>query len=137
MSQSARFSTHRISAAPDAHAPDGSEIRLAGAVAGGSVAHGTLPPGAGSLAVIHRTGEEIWDVLSGSAELWRRQDDREEIVSLQTGLAITIPLGTSFQFRTLGEAPFSFLMCTMPPWPGDNEAVPIEGHWPVAAAPAV
>jgi mannose-6-phosphate isomerase-like protein (cupin superfamily) len=137
MSQSARFTTHRISAAPDAHAPDGSEIRLAGAVAGGSVAHGTLPPGVVSVAVIHRTVEEIWYVLSGAAELWRRQDDREEIVSLETGMAITIPLGTSFQFRTLGEAPFSFLMCTMPPWQGDGEAVLIDGHWPVAATPDV
>lgn len=114
----------------DEVAPDTSEIRLLARLAGGSLAHGTLPPGAVSLAVVHRTVEEIWFVLSGRAELWRRHDAHETIVEIGAGTAATLPVGTRFQFRTVGDEPFRFLMCTMPPWPGDGEAVPVSGHWP-------
>jgi mannose-6-phosphate isomerase-like protein (cupin superfamily) len=113
----------------DEIAPDGSEIRLVAKLAGGSVAHGTLPPGATSAAVCHRTIEEIWYVLSGSADIWRRQDAREEVVRMNAGSWITIPVGTAFQFRTVGEQPFRFLMCTIPPWPGPDEAYQVSGPW--------
>ena len=62
--QSARPATHR-----DVLAPDGSEIRLLPQTTGGSMVHCTLPPGAVSLAVTHRTVDELWYVLSGEGEL--------------------------------------------------------------------
>lgn len=127
------FSTSRLGTNYDVLAPDSSEIRTLGRVAGASMAHGTLPSRAVSLAVAHRTVEEIWFVLGGAAEVWRKQGDREEVVLVEAGMSLTIPLGTSFQFRTAGDAPFIFLMCTIPPWPGDGEAVRVADHWAVAA----
>lgn len=53
------FETTQLGNDVDAIAPDGSEIRLLGARPGGTFAHCTLPVGATSLAVHHRTVEEI------------------------------------------------------------------------------
>lgn len=123
------FATVRLGRDYDVLAPDTSEIRLLARVTGASMAHGTLPPGGISLAVVHRTVEEIWYVLSGQAEMWRKQSDHEEIVLVEAGASLTIPVGTSFQFRTVGDAPFTFIMCTLPPWPGDGEAIRVLDHW--------
>ncbi len=123
------FDTKPLPAEVDALAPDTSEIRVLLAGKQGSMAHGTLQPGAVSIPVRHRTVEEIWYVLHGEADMWRRQDEREEIVRLRAGLCITIPHHTSFQFRTVGEEPFRFLMVTMPPWPGGQECEVVEGYW--------
>jgi mannose-6-phosphate isomerase-like protein (cupin superfamily) len=119
---------------PDAYdefAPDGAEIRVLGHVAGASMAHGTLAPGAVSLPVAHRTVEEIWYVLGGRAEVWRRQAGVESVVLAEPGTSLTIPLGTAFQYCTVGKEPFTFIMCTVPPWPGEDEAFPVAGHWSV------
>lgn len=132
---SGAFATRVLPAAYDALAPDGSEIRLLGALRGASMAHGTLPPGGVSLAVTHRSVEELWYVLGGEAELWRQQGGREEIVRVAAGTALTIPLGARFQFRTVGPVPFTFIMCTLPPWPGEGEAVRVPDHWPVPGGP--
>jgi len=113
----------------DVLAPDGSEIRVLAHVSSGSLAHGTLPAGCTSLAIKHRTVAEIWFVLGGSAEIWRRLGDIESVEIVHPGLSLTIPTGTDFQFRTLGTEPFTFIMCTMPPWPGPDEAIFIEGKW--------
>ena len=126
------------SAAPaerhDVLAPDGSEIRFLPQLRGGSMVHCTLPPGAVSLAVTHRTVEELWYVLSGAGELWRRQGEREEVVALRPHTGHSIPLGTHFQFRNPGPEPLSFVIVTMPPWPGMDEAVRVADHWPQAGA---
>ena len=127
---SGSFETVKLKERYDVLAPDTSEIRLLGQVPRGSMAHGTLPVGAISLAVIHRTVEEIWYVLSGRAEVWRSQSSGDEVVDVGEGTSITIPFGTSFQFRTIGSEPFRFIMCTMPPWPGEDEAVRVQGYWP-------
>jgi mannose-6-phosphate isomerase-like protein (cupin superfamily) len=62
----------------------------------GSFAHFQLPPGATSFAVTHRTVEETWFILGGRGEMWRKQGDREEVVTLDAGVCLTIPLGTHF-----------------------------------------
>ena len=114
----------------DVLAPDGSEIRLLPQVPGGSMVHCTLPPGGVSLAVTHRTVDELWYTLSGAGELWRRQGEREEVADLMPGTAHSIPLGTHFQFRTIGDQPLRFVIVTTPPWPGMDEAVRVPDHWP-------
>ena len=48
---------------------------------------------------------------------------------VSAGVAVTIPLRTAFQFRAEDEAPLAFLAITMPPWPGMDEAVAVEGRW--------
>ncbi|HEY7035689.1 MAG TPA: cupin domain-containing protein [Thermomicrobiales bacterium] len=126
-----RFQTVYLPADYDELAPDTSEIRVLGRTGRGSTAHGTLPPGATALAIVHRTVDEIWYVLSGRAEIWRKRGEHEEIVEAGPGTSLTIPVGTSFQFRTVGDEPFCFVMFTMPPWPGDDEARRVPDHWPV------
>lgn len=79
------------------------------------MAHLELPPGQVSKAVTHRTVEEIWFFLSGSGEMWRKQEGVEEIVSVESGVCLTIPLGTHFQFRSFGPAPLAAICVTMPP----------------------
>jgi mannose-6-phosphate isomerase-like protein (cupin superfamily) len=128
----APFATKPLPAEVDALAPDMSEIRVLLACGGGSMAHGTLKPGGVSIAVKHRTIEEIWYVLGGEADIWRKQGQQEEIVRVRPGICLTIPTGTHFQFRTVGSEPFRFLMATMPPWPGDDECVRIKPYWPIS-----
>ena len=53
------------------------------------------------------------------------------VVDVEPGTALTIPTGAHFQFRTTGPEPLCFVMCTMPPWPGEQEAVRVPDHWPV------
>jgi mannose-6-phosphate isomerase-like protein (cupin superfamily) len=124
------WQTRRLPEPPDDLAPDGSEIRFLGRVAGASMVHCSLPPGAATRAVRHRTVEEAWFFLGGSGELWRRAGAVEEVTPVRAGTAVTIPLSTSFQFRATGAAPLTFVIATAPPWPGEDEAVPVEGPWP-------
>lgn len=125
-----RFETRPLPAEPTATAPDGSDVRVLPAVGRGSLAHFQLAPGRTSAAVEHRTVDELWYVLSGRAEMWRRQGDREQTVLLEPGMALSIPVGTRFQFRTVGTTPFEAIGTTMPPWPGSDEAMPVDGPWP-------
>jgi mannose-6-phosphate isomerase-like protein (cupin superfamily) len=125
------FQTKRLPIHPDAVAPDGSLVRELLKTIGGSMAQFDLPPGMTSHAVQHRTVYEIWYFLEGQGEFWRKQDQREEIVTVDADICITIPVGTQFQFRTIGRKSLVAVAITMPPWPwpGDNEAIPIEGIW--------
>jgi mannose-6-phosphate isomerase-like protein (cupin superfamily) len=99
------------------------------------MAHFELGAGRVSRAVTHRTVEEIWYVLGGRGEMWRRQGERAEVVPLEAGVCLTIPLGTDFQFRSLGPGPLAAVAVTMPPWPGPDEAVPVPGWWPATEHP--
>jgi mannose-6-phosphate isomerase-like protein (cupin superfamily) len=114
---------------PTVVAPDGSDVRLLLALAGGGMAHFELGPGRTSAAMTHRTVEEIWFVVGGRGEMWRRQGQREEVVGLEPGACITIPLGTHFQFRASPAAALAAVAVTMPPWPGPQEAVAVTGPW--------
>src|SRR6202044_1691586 len=113
----------------DATAPDGTAVRLLLSLAGGSMAHFELPAGAVSHAVTHRTVEEIWFVVSGRGDIWRRQGDVESIDPLGPGTSLTIPLGAAFQFRAEAGSALTFLAIPIPPWPGTDEAVSVQGPW--------
>jgi len=123
------FTTRPLPEAPDVLAPDGSEVRLLAGLPAGSMAHFSLAPGAVAKAVQHRTVEEIWFVVSGAGEMWRRQGSREEIATLTPGLSLTIPVGTAFQFRAAPDQALGIVGVTMPPWPGPEEAVAADGPW--------
>jgi mannose-6-phosphate isomerase-like protein (cupin superfamily) len=123
------FSTTSLPADPTVTAPDGSDVRVLLRLSGGSMAHFQLAAGAVSKAVRHRTVEEIWYVLGGGGQMWRRQGDHEETVDLAAGTCLTIPVGTAFQFRAGEAGPLSAVAITMPPWPGDGEAVFVDGAW--------
>jgi mannose-6-phosphate isomerase-like protein (cupin superfamily) len=123
------FETTRLPEEATATAPDGSDVRVLLGLRGGGMAHFQLAPGRTSVAVTHRTVEEIWYVLSGRGHMWRRQGGREETVNLEPGVCLTIPLGTQFQFRAADTAPLAVVGVTMPPWPGSDEAVVVAGRW--------
>lgn len=112
-------------------APDGSEIRELVAVKGGSMVHCTLPPGTVSLAVAHRTVEEVWFFLKGRGQVWRKNDERETVVDVEPGSSLTIELGSHFQFRNTGNEDLCFVIVTMPPWSGNDEAVRVQDYWEV------
>jgi mannose-6-phosphate isomerase-like protein (cupin superfamily) len=123
------FDSKRLPVDRDAVAPDGSDVRLLLGLKGGGLAHFELGPAQTSIAVSHRTVEEIWFVLSGRGEMWRKSSDREEVVPLEPGVSLTIPLGTHFQFRSFGYECVGVIGVTMPPWPGEHEAFQVEGKW--------
>lgn len=123
------FETMRVPVVRTAVAPDGSDVRVLLNLKGGGMAHFELPPGQTSTAVTHRTVEEIWLFLSGRGEMWRRQGEREEIVPVELGVCLTVPLGTHFQFRSFGYEALGAVGVTMPPWPGEGEATVVQGKW--------
>jgi len=123
------FQTTTRAAAAAERAPDGSEVRALLRLERGSMAQFELAPGCTSIAVTHRTIDELWMVVAGGGELWRRQNAREEIVPLVPGLCLTIPAGTHFQFRVRGAETLRVIGVSMPPWPGEGEATVVQGRW--------
>lgn len=126
------FATTRRPRERTVAAPDGSDVRVLLSLAGGGMAEFELAGGRVSAAITHRTVEEIWYVLTGRGEMWRRQDSREEVVALEPGVCLTIPRGTHFQFRALGDTALRVIGVTMPPWPGADEAIAVKGPWTVS-----
>ncbi|MFD7612765.1 cupin domain-containing protein [Streptomyces sp. NPDC059828] len=125
-----RFLTSAVDEVPEVTAPDGATVRplcvLPGAA---SFAQFALAPEQVSRAVSHASVEEIWYVVSGSGEMWRRQDGHEEVTALVPGVCLTVPLGTAFQFRG-GQEGLRVVAATVPPWPDDpGEARPAQGTW--------
>ncbi|MCS6877644.1 MAG: hypothetical protein NZP72_05025, partial [Geminicoccaceae bacterium] len=82
------FATRSLPDAADTLAPDGSEIRILPRLPRGSMVHARLPAGRTAKAVRHRSVEELWYVIAGEGEMWRRLGDREEIVRLRPGVAL-------------------------------------------------
>jgi mannose-6-phosphate isomerase-like protein (cupin superfamily) len=127
------FATMQLSANPTVVAPDGSDVRVLLALPTGSMVHFELAAGQVAKAVRHRTVEEIWFVLAGRGEMWRKQGPREEVVVLEPGVCLTIPGGTHFQFRASSSGSVSAVAITMPPWPGEGEAAFVTGPWAPSA----
>lgn len=121
--------TKHLPSCYDCLAPDGSEIRVLATTERGSSAHCTLPPRGVSQPVAHCSVEEIWYIIRGCGQVWRKLGELEQVVQVSPGVSLTIPAGTHFQFRNLENEPLEFLLTTMPPWPGENEAYRVEGYW--------
>ena len=120
----------RRAAAPDAIAPDGSEIRLLiderHSATRSSLVEVTLAAGQVSRPVYHRTVEEVWYILEGRGQVWRcppgAAPESCPPLEVAPGEALVIPVGWRFQFRAAGGGPLRFLCHTTPPWPGEGEA---------------
>lgn len=110
-------------------APDSSEIRELTQAKRGSLAHCRLPINAVSSPVRHQTVEEIWYFLSGVGEVWRKLGDTFSVSPVRAGISLSIPVGASFQFRNIGQEPLDFIIATIPPWPGKDEAISVAGNW--------
>ncbi len=123
------FATKHLPSDRDAVAPDGSDVRILLGLGRGGMAHFELGPGKTSLAVTHKTIEAIWFFLSGRGQMWRKLDGHSETVDVYSGICLTIPVGTHFQFRSFGFEPLAAVGVTIPPWPGDGEATVVAGEW--------
>ena len=129
------FDTMQLPETPDVIAPDGSDVRVLLQLGRGSMAHFELGAGRVSRAVAHHSVDEIWYVLHGRGQMWRRQAQRQETVPLYAGTCVSIPAGTHFQFRADGGGPLAAIGVTMPPWPGADEAYEVPGAWPADLRP--
>jgi len=128
---SAGFPTVELPLDPTAIAPDGLEVRELLRVTGGSTAHFQLTGGRTARAVRHTTIDEVWYVIGGRGEMWRQSGSEAVVVPLRPGACVAVLAGTSLQVRAFGRDPLEAIAFTSPPWPGDNEAVPVEdGEWP-------
>lgn len=123
------FATLQLPEKPTATAPDGSDVRVLLGLPAGGMAHFELAAGKVARAVTHRTVGEVWYIVAGRGQMWRRQGEHEDTVTLEPGLCLTIPLGTHFQFRASATEAVAAIGVTMPPWPGENEAVQVTGPW--------
>ncbi|MBA2961938.1 cupin domain-containing protein [Ramlibacter sp. MAH-25] len=124
-------------AEPTVVAPDGADVRVLLGVPAGTMAHFELAAGKTARAIVHRTVDEVWFIVAGRGEMWRRQGDREETVPLDPGVCLTIPVGTQFQFRASASVRVAAVAMTMPPWPGAQEAVFVRGPWEASDGEAV
>jgi mannose-6-phosphate isomerase-like protein (cupin superfamily) len=115
-------------------APDGSEIRLLLDLEGGKggLAHCVLPTGHVSVAQRHKTVGEIWYFVQGLGQVWRRsagEEQKECTVDVSPGRCLTIEPREHFQFRNTGAEPLTFIIATIPSWPGPEEAEEVQGRW--------
>jgi mannose-6-phosphate isomerase-like protein (cupin superfamily) len=129
------FETRVLPAEPTAIAPDGSAVRVLVGLGTGGMAHFELGPGQVAVAVRHRTVGELWYFVQGLGQMWRRLGDHEEVVEVGPGVTISLPVGTEFQFRSTAPETLAAVGVTMPPWPGDGEAVLVDGPWTPTVAP--
>jgi mannose-6-phosphate isomerase-like protein (cupin superfamily) len=126
----ATFPTADLPLDPTAIAADGLEVRELLRVAGGSTAHFQLTGGRTGRAVCHRTVDEVWYIVGGRGEMWRRDGTGDAVVPLQTGTCVAVLAGTTFQVRASGRDPLEAIAFTSPPWPGEDEVLPVEdGKW--------
>ena len=129
----------RESDTPEVTAPDGSSVRPLARTGRGSMATFRLRPGQVAAAVVHRTVDELWFVVEGSGWLWRRAPGTKSVADggtegelslLEPGVSVDLPVGTAFQFRAADDAGLAVVGVTMPPWPGEGEAVAVpDGPW--------
>ena len=117
----------------DCLAPDGSQIRILAATENREFRALHAPCGRGvpgrgaSLGrrdlVLH---PGTW---TGLAQTGRSGAGRRRLTGNQSEHSRREP---AFQFRSLADEPLEFLLTTMPPWPGDDEAYRVEDYWPLA-----
>jgi mannose-6-phosphate isomerase-like protein (cupin superfamily) len=133
--EAAMHETMALPPEPHVVAPDGCDVRVLLGRPGGTFAHFSLAPGAVSVAVRHRSVEEIWYFLGGEGVLWRDDGDVVAEVAVRSGTCVSIPVGTAFQLRGTGGEPLAAVAVTMPPWPGDGEAERADGPWTPTLTP--
>jgi mannose-6-phosphate isomerase-like protein (cupin superfamily) len=123
------MNTTRLSGKPDAMSPAGAEICFLMDGEGGNMIHSSVPPRQINKATVHKTVSEFLYILKGEGEIWRDNWEESSVTTLVPKTTIDIPVGTSFQYRNIGDSSLKFICISMPPWPGDEEATYIEGVW--------
>ena len=128
------WQTEDLPEAPDYVSPGGtSEIRLLPSFPSGELAHAKAPPECVAKPAILTGITEVFYVVGGSGELWRRQGESEETIELVVGRSPTIPPGVDFQYRTHSD-PLELIVFSAPRWEREawSEGEPRE--WPEDSA---
>lgn len=112
-------------------APDESLIRKFPDGEKGGMAFCELPAKKISKAVKHQTVEELWYCVDGKGKFWRKINDDENVLDVEPGMYLTIPVGAHFQFKNETEHFLKFLITTIPCWPGPTEAISVDDYWKV------
>ena len=81
-----------------------------------------------SHAVWHPELDELWYVIDGAGEMWRKKDQMSSIDPLGPGTCVSIPRHTAFQCRA-GRAGMTVIAVTLPAWSGDSNAIAAMGPW--------
>jgi mannose-6-phosphate isomerase-like protein (cupin superfamily) len=114
---------------PEGKSPAGADVRFLMDGKTGGMIHSTVPPQQINKATVHATVSEFWYVLEGHGEIWRDDGKQSSVTVLVPGTSVDIPVGTSFQYRNVSDMDLKFICVTMPPWPGETEAIFVEGMW--------
>src|SRR5262249_1044574 len=91
-----------------------------------------LAAGATSIAVRHRTVDELWCFVGGTGQMWLRDEHGEEVLDVSPGVSVRIACGTHFQVSSTGPGALTAVGVTMPPWPRHGEAIRSDGTWRAA-----
>lgn len=113
----------------DTTSPAGANVRLLAGNETGGMIHSTVPPFQTNRAVVHSTVNELWYVLEGHGEIWRKNGNESSITTLTPGVSIELRKSTKFQYRNVSNSDLKFVCITIPAWPGEEEATYIEGIW--------
>src|SRR5690242_8322951 len=99
---------------PDRRSPGcDAEIRFLPGFPAADFAHATVEARTASPAAILTEQTELFYVVGGEGELWRRHDGVEEVTRLRTGRSVGIPPGVDYQYRS-GHEPLRLLVATLP-----------------------
>jgi mannose-6-phosphate isomerase-like protein (cupin superfamily) len=71
-------------------APDGPDIRALLGVETGGMTHFEIRASETSVAVAHRTVGEIWYLINGRGEMWRKLKDEEDVVPVERGICTLV-----------------------------------------------
>jgi mannose-6-phosphate isomerase-like protein (cupin superfamily) len=72
--------------------------------------------------------DEMWVIIEGGCELWRRSGDGEDIETLKATTATSIPAEVDFQYRTADRA-MKILVATFPRFRMENWSPAAGGPW--------
>lgn len=95
---------------------DGSEIREVAHTGAQSLAEATVPPGARTIAHLHRTSEELYLFTAGEGTMTLGGEER----TVRAGDCVVIPPGEVHGLRNPGSSPLVLLCACSPPYSHDD-----------------
>jgi len=113
----------RLNSASLVTAPDGSSLHLLARTKHASLCHGELKANTVSTAVMHKTVEELWYVLSGEGSFYCEALNAGAPFDIGDGTSFALPPRSVFQFKCTSEHSLRFVITTLPAWPGDHEII--------------
>jgi len=122
------WDTRRLADQVDYISPGGvTEIRLLPSFEGGELVCARTARGKVAAAGTQIGVGELFYVLEGDGELWRKTAVVEDVTALIPGRCVSIPPGISYQFRAISD--LDMLVATFPRWRRDDWRDVGPGYW--------